>query len=831
MYSEPAILVITILSYILLGISHHQLIAFVDGGNSPYYIGDVAINCGSIGNSTALDGREWIGEAASKFMYSSLQPKGKSKSSTSLEKTFYADPIPSMTSRISATPFHYTFQVTPGQKFIRLHFYPASYRGFENSVDLFTVKAGPFTLLRDFSASVTAGVSGEKYIVKEFCLNVEENRKLNITFSPSLITNSKDKIYAFVNGIEIISMPTGLYYTPDDDLGSRIVGQRNRFYSIDNRTALEVIYRLNVGGNFISSVEDFGMFRRWNEDSDYLLESRVHRVNYPVLSIKYPNMAAFIAPPKLYQTSWKTEGNLRVNQMYKITWKLPIYMGFGYLVRLHFSELDAGMVDRKPMEFTIIMNDQIAETQADVIRWSGGTGIPVFRDYVVIMKGDNEGSKCDVLITLQSVNERVFGLLRGLEIFKLSNLENSLAIPNPTIPRKVSSSSYLENRNMSFAFCQGSVSMTGMTILIILASVIVCKSRQIWEEKFHVGKETEVATTESSCRRFSFAEIMLATQNFSDALVIGKGGFGKVYKGFIHGIPEIVAVKRLKSDSKQGAQEFRAEIETLSKLRHIHLVSLIGYCNEYQEMILVYEYMPRGTLADNLYKFGNKERDCTPLSWEKRLRICIGAARGLEYLHTSSETGVIHRDVKDSNILLDENFVAKISDFGLSRLERINKSKSYVSTNVKGTTGYLDPDYCMTQRLTRKSDVYSYGVVLLVVLSGRRAVSIGSPVEQRSLLSSFRECIEGGAIERMVDPSLQGKIPSNSLTEFVKCVKNCLQYEPKKRPTMAQVVASLEYALEQQESPIFTPMFSVSEGAIPVGQPLEIIESFLTCSQ
>ncbi|KAL3523574.1 hypothetical protein ACH5RR_016408 [Cinchona calisaya] len=186
----------------------------------------------------------------------------------------------------------------------------------------------------------------------------------------------------------------------------------------------------------------------------------------------------------------------------------------------------------------------------------------------------------------------------------------------------------------------------------------------------------------------------------------------------------------------------------------------------------------------------------------------------MEYLHTGTECAVIRRDVKDSNILLDENFVAKVSDFGLSRLEKITQSKSYVSTKIKGTVGYWDPEYVMTCRLTRKSDVYSFGVVLLVVLSGRPAVDTRNQEEQQSLLSCFQECIIEGDIDRMVDPSLQGKISSRSLREFVKCVENCLHHLPKKRPTMAQVVVNLERALEQQK----IPMLASSRSASAVGQ-------------
>ncbi|KAL3523584.1 hypothetical protein ACH5RR_016418 [Cinchona calisaya] len=718
-----------------------------------------------------------------------------------MSSLFSIDPVPYKTSRISSTEFGYSFQVNPGQKFIRLHFYPASYRGFENSIDFFTVTSGPFTLLKDFSASHTAETLGVKYLVKEFCLYVTENIKFNLTFLPSRIPKLNLNIYAFVNGIEIISMPTGLYYTTDGDLGAHVVGQKNQFHSIVNTSALELKHRLNVGGGFISSVEDFGMFRSWIEDTNYLLEFGVHRVNHPVHRIKY---AAFVAPPKLYQTSWKkTGGNIRVNHMYNFTWKIPIELGFGYLVRLHFCELDDGMAESEQREFSVLINNQIAETKADVIRWSGGYGIPVYRDYVVKMQGDKEGSKYDMLIALQSVNELVFGFLNGLEIFKLSNLNNSLASPNPKFPKRVSASWNLRIKKVFLAFGQSNVIVTGMTILIVVVNVVVYILSQTCEQKSHLENDTQAARTETSYRRFSLPEIKLATQNFSDTFVIGRGGFGKVYKGFIRSISKDVAMKRLSLFSRQGAREFWTEIETLSKLRHIHLVSLLGYCNESQEMILVYEYMPCGTLADNLYKMKRKGKDIAPLSWEQRLKICIGAARGIEYLHTGTECSVIHRDVKDSNILLDENFVAKISDFGLSKLE-IAREKSYVSTKIKGTAGYWDPEYVTTGRLTRKSDVYSFGVVLLVVLAGRPVKDTRNEEEPQSLLSCFQECITEGEVDKIVDPSLQGGISANSLREFLKSVENCLHYLPKKRPTMAQVVASLEQALELQERPVIS---------------------------
>ncbi|KAK2992190.1 hypothetical protein RJ640_005677 [Escallonia rubra] len=304
----------------------------------------------------------------------------------------------------------------------------------------------------------------------------------------------------------------------------------------------------------------------------------------------------------------------------------------------------------------------------------------------------------------------------------------------------------------------------------------------------------------STLPSFSFGELQLATNNFDDASVIGRGGFGKVYKGVIDNGASIVAIKRLNSGSCQGAPEFRTEIELLSRFRHSHLVPLIGYCDECHEMILVYKYMPRGTLADHLHKIDKSSH--APLSWVQRLKICIGAAHGLDYLHTGTgvKDRVIHRDVKSSNILLDEDWAAKISDFGMSKVGPANQSCTHVSTHVKGTFGYLDPNYHSTGQLTRKSDVYSFGVVLFEVLCGRPAVDTRlDDEEQWGLAGWAKHCVKGGKVDQIIDPSLQGKILSDCLMAFVQIAEQCLHSRQKKRPTMVEVVGRLEYALALQE--------------------------------
>ncbi|PWA56100.1 serine-threonine/tyrosine-protein kinase catalytic domain-containing protein [Artemisia annua] len=298
------------------------------------------------------------------------------------------------------------------------------------------------------------------------------------------------------------------------------------------------------------------------------------------------------------------------------------------------------------------------------------------------------------------------------------------------------------------------------------------------------GQDVESSEPPQVCRQFTFTEILAATQNFDESLVIGRGGFGKVYRGSItYGAQLMVAaIKRLESTSQQGAVEFWAEVQMLSKLRHCHLVSLIGYCNDDQEMILVYDYMPNGTLEHHLHKHQ------VSLSWVRRLKICIGAARGLEYLHTGTgiKHGVIHRDVKSSNILLHKSWAAKISDFGLSKIGPTNQPSTYVNTLVKGTFGYLDPDYFQTGRLTRKSDVYAFGVVLFEVLCGKRAIDTSIDEDQWGLARWVQDSIKKGRLKKIVDSNIMGSISPKCLKEFAQLAVRCLHSNPKRRPTMAE---------------------------------------------
>ncbi|KAF7124347.1 hypothetical protein RHSIM_Rhsim12G0170100 [Rhododendron simsii] len=759
----------------------------------------INVNCGSSGDSTAEDTRKWTGDIGTNYITSLHGSKGKLISSKATDQPLPYDPIPYRTARLSRWPFTYTFRVTPGQKLIRLHFYPALYLGgFKRSKAFFTVKAGRYTLLSNFSAALTVDALGLTSLVKEYYLDVDEDQPLIITFSPSRIGHS-DEVYAFVNGIEIISMPAALYHTREGNPVAQIVGKSD-WFTLDKSIALEKVHRLNIGGSSISPIEDRGMFRDWNEDSNYLLEKSCVKPVTTTIRIKYMSIPPYTAPQKVYQTSWSLVPGKHANKTESnFTWRLPMDLGFRYLLRLHFCELEYDIKESGRMEFSIFVNEQVVEAKGDLIHWSGGNGVAVFKDYVVIMDGERMEGKRDLLIVLRPHNhewtEPIDATIKGIEVFKLSNPDKNLAGVNPVSLEHASTSP--KPKKLVFA-SGGNAIATGVVIVLTVLNVIVYQLRSIGENS--AERNLSSSTSEGLCRRFSLAELMLVTNNFDDEFVIGRGGFGKVYRALIDDDATTVALKRCNLKS-QGAKEFWTEIEMLSKLRHMHLVSLLGYCNERNEMILVYEFMEHGTIADHLYNTKTKGNGMVGyMSWEQRLNICVGAARGLDYLHTGIQNGIIHRDVKTRNILLDKDWIAKISDFGLCKVGSTNHSHSYVSTDVKGTWGYFDPEYHMTRRLTKKSDVYAFGVVMLEMLCGRPAVDMRVDEEQRSLVLWAKQCIKENRLDQLTDPSLRDQISAHCLKVFAEVANNCTDSRPKGRPTMADVVVRLEYALASERA-------------------------------
>ncbi|KAM1223196.1 hypothetical protein TB2_010491 [Malus domestica] len=309
-------------------------------------------------------------------------------------------------------------------------------------------------------------------------------------------------------------------------------------------------------------------------------------------------------------------------------------------------------------------------------------------------------------------------------------------------------------------------------------------------------KQNDWAFPEELCRRFTLAEISAATQCFDQTLCIGRGGFGSVFKGRIKVDGDedrinVVAIKRFSGRSERGMREFRAEVQLLCQLRHPNLISLVGFCQENGECIIVYDYMPNGTLSDYLLDPSNiKNKDHFPLTWKQRLKICIGVARSIHYLHAGVKHAVIHRDVKCTNVLLDQNLVPKLSDFGLSKMGPPVVSNALIKLNstVVGTFGYLDPEYALSGQLTEKSDVFSFGMVLLEVLCAK------------SVSREISECVHRGeTFPAMIDPFLMGKVAPDCLRKFMNIAVRCVRPTGAERPTMGEVQVELECALELQE--------------------------------
>ncbi|XP_074571401.1 putative serine/threonine-protein kinase PIX13 [Curcuma longa] len=297
-------------------------------------------------------------------------------------------------------------------------------------------------------------------------------------------------------------------------------------------------------------------------------------------------------------------------------------------------------------------------------------------------------------------------------------------------------------------------------------------------------------------RIFTFAELRSATRGFRPDSMLGEGGFGRVYKGWVDektlnpaksGASMVVAVKKLNPESLQGVEEWQSEINFLGRLSHPNLVKLLGYCWEERELLLVYEYMPKGSLENHLFRRGVIE----PLTWELRLKIAIGAARGLAFLH-GSEKQIIYRDFKASNILLDTNYNAKLSDFGMAKIGPTGEN-SHVTTRVMGTFGYAAPEYVATGHLYVKSDVYGFGVVLLEMLTGQRALDMNRPVKQHNLVEWARPMLaDRRKLARLMDQRLEGQYSSRGSLQAAQLALNCLAGDPKSRPSMEEVVVELE---------------------------------------
>ncbi|XP_042393199.1 leucine-rich repeat receptor protein kinase HPCA1-like [Zingiber officinale] len=323
------------------------------------------------------------------------------------------------------------------------------------------------------------------------------------------------------------------------------------------------------------------------------------------------------------------------------------------------------------------------------------------------------------------------------------------------------------------------------------------------------GEDAGDAPQLRGARTFSLDELKKCTNDFSRVNEIGSGGYGKVYRGTLPN-GQIVAIKRSEKGSMQGGLEFKTEIELLSRVHHLNLVELVGFCYEKGELLLVYEYISNGTLRDSL-----SGRNQIQLDWKRRLKIALDSARGLVYLHNHANPPIIHRDVKSSNILLDDNLIAKVADFGLSTLLQ-NSEEDQFSIHVKGTPGYVDPEYVMTQQLTAKSDVYSLGVVMLELITSEPPLNKGKYIVSKVKMAIDKNDKEWYGLKDMIDPTLLKSGSLDGLRIFVELALSCLDESSELRPTMDNLVKEIEVLLTDYESNTSTsaPLFAIELGSM-----------------
>jgi serine/threonine protein kinase len=740
-------------------------------------IDNYLINCGSHNNVSQFN-RVFISDSikpGSTFLSSddsiSLTDKNPSQNLQALYHT----------ARVFISTGRYRFNMKKnGTHLVRFHFFPFKAQSFDLKSAKFSVLVNGVSVLSELRPS-------NDVVLKEFILKIESNL-LEILFRPF------KSGFGFVNAVEVFTAPEDFVI----DYGTRLVGSSGvEEYKNLSSQVLETVHRINVGGMKITPFNDT-LWRTWIPDEDFLVfkEAAKHAVSTDIPNYQTGSATREIAPENVYMTAQQmNRENSSLASRFNITWNFPVARdGVLHLIRLHFCDIVSPSLNL--LYFDVYINGYIAYKDLDLSALTFHTlASPVYVDFVV--HSDESGViQISVGPSDLSSSIRINAILNGAEIMKMVNdVDNT-----KTVHRR---------KQLWELLC---LIVGGIVVLFIAVTVfllaIKCRKRESkestaesvgWTPLRMFGGSSLSRTSEHGSygylgMKIPFADVQSATNNFDKNLIIGSGGFGMVYKGVLRDNVK-VAVKRGMPGSRQGLPEFHTEISVLSKIRHRHLVSLVGFCEENSEMILVYEYVEKGPLKKHLY--GSSRQ--SPLNWKQRLEICIGAARGLHYLHTGFAQGIIHRDIKSTNILLDENYVAKVADFGLSRSGPC-VNETHVSTNVKGSFGYLDPEYFRRQQLTDKSDVYSFGVVLFEVLCVRPAVDPQLDREQVNLAEWALQWQRKGMLEHIIDPYLVGKIKVSSLKKFGETAEKCLAEDGIDRPSMGDVLWNLEHSLQLQES-------------------------------
>ncbi|XP_022146178.1 receptor-like protein kinase HERK 1 [Momordica charantia] len=744
------------------------------------------VDCGSSTN-VSVGSRVFMADNLGSKLLST--PKDILANSTSISASSSNNSLLFETARIFTGLSKFKFPIkSTGRHWIRLYFLPFVFSGFNMSAANFSVSTQNYVLLRDL-------VVEKDPVVKEFSVNVTSDT-LEVIFAP--VNGS----FAYLNAIEVASVPDILILDE-----ANILEPAGKFQGLSTLT-YETVARVNMGGPKVAADSD-PLSRNWVSDGSFLVNPNSATSFSNIAAVKYSDDGAApeIAPNVVYGTLTQMNSKGDPNSNFNVTWQFKVDPGFQYLVRFHFCDIMSKSLHQ--LYFNVYIDSWLVIHDLDLsAALSNRLGTPYYMDSVTGL------IKNDILhVSIGPSNlANVYpnAILNGLEILKMNNSVGSLSGEDSVLSFPDSTSS---NKHVGVIV---GVSVGAFVAAILVGILLMLHRRKrkttrpapskTWisistaggnshtmGSKYSNGTITSAASNYGY--RIPFAAVQEATNNFDESWVIGIGGFGKVYKGVLNDGTK-VAVKRGNPRSQQGLAEFQTEIEMLSQFRHRHLVSLIGYCDERNEMILIYEYMENGTLKSHLYG-----SDYPSMSWKERLEVCIGAARGLHYLHTGYAKPVIHRDVKSANILLDENLMAKVADFGLSKTGP-EIDQTHVSTAVKGSFGYLDPEYFRRQQLTEKSDVYSFGVVLFEVLCARPVIDPTLPREMVNLAEWAMKWQKRGQLDQIIDSSLVGKVRPNSLRKFGETAEKCLADFGVDRPSMGDVLWNLEYALQLQEAVI-----------------------------
>ncbi|KAL4379511.1 hypothetical protein GQ457_02G008110 [Hibiscus cannabinus] len=763
--------------------------------SEPYVFPDkYYINCGSDSPETQLGVKKFVGdENPNSFSVASGKPITDTTQQSSSGSVLY------QTARFSSGPFSYELDdiSDKGLHVVRLHFYPFAHLGDA----LFSVTASSKSLLSNFSVRNSTSFP----VIKDFSVPISSS-KFEIYFIPA------NQSLAFVNAIEVFLVPN----LKDNRTHLSPAGSMGLYQGLPSQL-LRTVHRVAFGRQPQSISDPTAVASEWVVDSDYMVVGnwatncsyqQTVRLLYDDEFLQgseiYNAASQNFIPDGVYKTC--KEVNLSSNQSnsLNITWHFNVSKNAQHFVRVHFCDILSTSANTVRFGLFIYNFSQQINPYVD----TSSLAAPFYLDFVV----DSDDSDFISVGVVAWANSTVdhFAYLNGLEIMEFVT-ESGLE-PETGGTKK---------NNLVYIIVGSVVGFVVIFCTLLVAFLLFKKRRKAkalepmasYGTLPFGGASPYIGISSKSSNpppvpnlnlklKMPFAEILEATKNFDAKFLIGEGGFGKVYKGTLrNGLK--VAVKRSESKHGQGLPEFQTEVMILSKIRHRHLVSLIGYCDEGSEMILVYEFMEKGTLRDHLYKLqGNPERSSSLslLAWKQRLEICIGAAKGLHYLHTGSDGGIIHRDVKSTNILLDEEYVAKVADFGLSKSGLLDPDG--FSTGIKGSFGYLDPEYFRCLQFTEKSDVYSFGVVLLEVLCARPAIINSHRKEEINLAEWGMIWLNKGELEKIVDPSVASQINPNSLRKFSEIVEKCLRPIGASRPTMLDVCWDLEYTLQLQQTAV-----------------------------